>query len=291
MYSSFTSLVGSKVAALKSDDRTTFKSNFDFYINVCASIKDSAISFTFSNYVMHYIVGEVNNGKMKNAEAAKFILSVFMLDTSNARVKDNLTTLFEMLSRDKSADASAAVNTILSKVQTVDAAFYRRLKSEYEEAQIDKELNDIVDKVNSHSMSEAQALSKVFALYQNNSNSERVCGNLAQLCDMCIMKYIIQQEYGGSSVAGILDRVYNNMSSEFQKHRKKFAESYKAIWGQLPSDAKLTIQGFNPNATLNDSGRALKRGLDYYKQFGGVTESSSLSDLFGLGGLGGRRRF
>lgn len=291
MYSSFTSLVGSKVAALKSDDRTTFKSNFDFYINVCASIKDSAISFTFSNYVMHYIVGEVNNGKMKNAEAAKFILSVFMLDTSNARVKDNLTTLFEMLSRDKSADASAAVNTILSKVQTVDSAFYRRLKSEYEEAQIDKELNDIVDKVNSHSMSEAQALSKVFALYQNNSNSERVCGNLAQLCDMCIMKYIIQQEYGGSSVAGILDRVYNNMSSEFQKHRKKFAESYKAIWGQLPSDAKLTIQGFNPNATLNDSGRALKRGLDYYKQFGGVTESSSLSDLFGLGGLGGRRRF
>jgi hypothetical protein len=291
MYSSFTSLVGSKVAALKSDDRTTFKSNFDFYINVCASIKDSAISFTFSNYVMHYIVGEVNNGKMKNAEAAKFILSVFMLDTSNARVKDNLTTLFEMLSRDKSADASAAVNTILSKVQTVDTAFYRRLKSEYEEAQIDKELNDIVDKVNSHSMSEAQALSKVFVLYQNNSNSERVCGNLAQLCDMCIMKYIIQQEYGGSSVAGILDRVYNNMSSEFQKHRKKFAESYKAIWGQLPSDAKLTIQGFNPNATLNDSGRALKRGLDYYKQFGGVTESSSLSDLFGLGGLGGRRRF
>ena len=268
MYSSFTSFIRSKVAALKSDDRTTFKSNFDFYINVCASIKDSAISFTFSNYVRHYIVGEVNNGKMENAEAAKFILSVFMLDTSNARVKDNLTTLFEMLSRDKSSDASTAVNTILSKVQTVDAAFYRRLKSEYDEAQIDKELNDIVDKVNSHTMSEAQALIKVFALYQNNSSSERVCGNLAQLCDMCIMKYIIQQEYGGSSVAGILDRVYNNMSPEFQKHRKKFADSYKAIWGQLPSDAKLTIQGFNPNATLNDSGRALKRGLEYYKKFG-----------------------
>lgn len=287
MYSSFTSFIGSKVAALKSDDRATFKSNFDFYINVCGSIKDSAISFTFSNYVMHYIVGEVNNGKMKNAEAAKFILSVFMLDTSNAKVKDNLTTLFEMLSRDRSTDASTAVNTILSKVQTVDAAFYRRLKSEYDEAQIDKELNDIVDKVNSHTMSEAQALSKVFALYQNNSNSERVCGNLAQLCDMCIMKYIIQQEYGGSSVAGILDRVYNNMSSEFQKHRKKFADSYKAIWGQLPSDAKLTIQGFNPNATLNDSGRALKRGLEYYKKFGGVTESSSLSDILGIGRFGG----
>ena len=287
MYSSFTSFIGSKVAALKSDDRATFKSNFDFYINVCGSIKNSAISFTFSNYVMHYIVGEVNNGKMKNAEAAKFILSVFMLDTSNAKVKDNLTTLFEMLSRDRSTDASTAVNTILSKVQTVDAAFYRRLKSEYDEAQIDKELNDIVDKVNSHTMSEAQALSKVFALYQNNSNSERVCGNLAQLCDMCIMKYIIQQEYGGSSVAGILDRVYNNMSSEFQKHRKKFADSYKAIWGQLPADAKLTIQGFNPNATLNDSGRALKRGLEYYKKFGGVTESSSLSDILGIGRFGG----
>lgn len=291
LFSSFTSFVGSKVSALKSDNRTSFKSNFDFYSVVCASVKDSAISYTFSNYVMHYIVGEVNDGKMKNAEAAKFILSVFLLDKSNARVKENLTTLFEMLSRDKSSDANIAVNEILSKVQTVDAAFYRKLKSEYDEAQIDKELNDIVDKVNSHTMSEAQALSKVFALYQNNSNNERVCGNLAQLCDMCIMKYIIKQEYGGSSIAGILDRVYNSMSPEFQKHRKKFAESYKAIWGQLPSDAKLTIQGFNPNATLNDSGRALKKGLDYYKQFGGVTESSSLSDILGLGGLGGRRRF
>ena len=75
------------------------------------------------------------------------------------------------------------------------------------------------------------------------------------------------------------------MSSEFQKHKNKFAESYRAIWGQLPSDAKLTIQGLNPRATLNDSGRALKRGLDYYKKFGGVTEKSSLSDILGLGGL------
>lgn len=290
LFSSFTSFVASKVSALKSDNRTSFKSNFDFYSVVCASVKDSAISFTFSNYVMHYIVGEVNNSKMKNAEASKFILTVFLLDTSNARVKENLTTLFEMLSREKSTDASIVVNGILSKVQTVDAAFYRKLKSKYDEAQIDKELNDIVDKVNSHTMSEAQALSKVFALYQNNSSSERVSGNLAQLCDICIMKYIIQQEYGGSSVAGILDRVYDNMSSEFQKHRNKFAESYNAIWGQLPSDAKLTIQGFNPNATLNDSGRALKRGLDYYKKFGGVTETSSLSDILGLGGLSGRRR-
>ncbi len=228
---------------------------------------------------------------MKNAEASKFILSVFLLDISNAKVKENLTTLFEMLFRDRSSDASTAVSAILSKVQTVDAAFYRKLKLEYDEAQIDKELNDIVDKVNNHTMSEAQALSKVFALYENNSNSERVCENLAQLCDMCIMKYIIQQEYGGSSVAGILDRIYNNMSSEFKKRRNKFAQSYRTIWGQLPSDAKLTIQGFNPNATLNDSGRALKRGLDYYKKFGGVTESSSLSDILGIGGLGGHRRF
>ena len=108
-----------------------------------------------------------------------------MLDTSNARVKDNLTTLFEMLSRDKSADASAAVNTILSKVQTVDAAFYRRLKSEYEEAQIDKELNDIVDKVNSHSMSEAQALSSVCA-HQNNLIAS-VCVETSHSCVICVL--------------------------------------------------------------------------------------------------------
>lgn len=282
MYSALISFVGSNVSALKSDQRTAFKSNFDFYNAVCLSIGDRTISFSFSNYVMQYIVGEVNNNRMKHAEASKYILSIYTLDPTNARVKENLTTLFEMLARDKSADAVAAVNSILGKVQTVDSAFYRKLNAEYTEAKIDKELNEIVDKVNGNSMSAAQALSKVYSIYENNSNNERVCENLVQLCDMCIMKYIIQQEYGGSTVAGILDRIYNNMSSEFKNRRGKFAQSYNAIWGQLPSDAKLTIQGFNPNATLNDSGRALKKGLEYYKKFGGVTKSSSLSDILGL---------
>jgi hypothetical protein len=61
-------------------------------------------------------------------------------------------------------------------------------------------------------------------------------------------------------------------------------EAYNSIWKELPADAKLTIQGLNPRATLNSQGRALKEGLDYFKSLGGVstTRSSIFDDLAAL---------
>ena len=219
---------------------------------------------------MNHVVDEVNNDNMSYANASKYILPIFMLDTSNSRVKENLTILFERMIRERTAENEATVNDILDRVQIYDNALYKKLNSEYIEVKLNDELNEVVDKVNNNTMSATQALQKVLSIYENNRDNSRVCENLAQLCNMCIMKYIIHKEYGGSAVPKILDKLLYDMSPTFKRYKSTFDQSYRNIWGQLPAGARLAIQGNNPNATLNESGLALKKGLDYYKKFAGT---------------------
>lgn len=287
LHSSLMSFIGSKVSALKSENNTIFKKNFDFYLDVCNSIKDNAISFTFSNYVMHHVVGEVNDKRMKNAEAANYILSIYLLDPDNKKVKDNLKTLFEMLVRETTTASKQAVSTILSKVSGCNSSFYQELNAEYETAQIDIELESILNKFKNNSISKSNALKCIHDMYTKHPNNAIVCQLLAQLCVVCIEEYIIGDSYGSSEVKRILNSLKTNRSSEFNKHTSIFRDRYQDIWKQIPADAKILLSGdsslYSYGQSLNSKGLALKEGLDYLKAFGGVTNRRS--GLFGLNDL------
>ena len=268
LFSALKSYSNSKISALSAKDKTDFKNNYNFYLTVCSSLKDNTLSYVFSNYVMQFVVGEVNANSMKKSEAAGYIMSIFALDKNNSRVRENLTTLFEMLARDNSSDSTKAVTNVLDRVRNIDTTLYNQLKREHEQAKVDNELGELLEKFKKKSISESAALQKVYSLYTSNSNNDAVCEILAQLCVACIMKYVIHQEYGGSSVSSILDKLENNMSITFKNHRGHLREAYNSIWKELPADAKLALQGFNPRAELNSQGRALKKGLDYFKSLG-----------------------
>lgn len=282
--SALNSYSNSKISALSAKNKSDFKNNYSFYLVVCSSLKDNTLSFMFSNYVMQYVVGEVNANSMKKSEAADYILSIYSLDKSNSRVKENITALFEMLARDTASDSQRAVTNILERIKNIDTALYNKLKREFDQAKIDKELNDIVDKVNSSSMSNSSALEKVYSLYKNSPNNSRICANLAQLCTMCIMEYVIGQKYGKSSVTRILDELEYNMSPEFRKNGHVFKKAFDSIWNQLPYETKTLLQGGISaallNQSLNDKGLALQDGLEYMKMLGNFT-TSSRSSLFG----------
>lgn len=279
LYSALKSYSSSKVSALSAKDKSYFKNNYNFYLVVCSALKDNTLSFVFSNYVMQYVVGEVNSNSMKKSEAAGYILSIFALDKNNSRVKDNLTTLFEMLVRDSSSESSRAVTKILEKLKSFDTTLYNQFNREYEQAKIDKELNDIVAKVNAETMSNSTALDKVYKMYSSNPNNSRICQNLAQLCNMCIMEYIVGQKSGSSSVERILNSLKNNMSSEFRKCRPEFRKAYNSIWNQLPQESRMLLENDTISAilgqSLNDKGLALQKGLNYMKSLGGFTTNSS----------------
>ena len=93
LLSALNSYSNSKISALSAKNKSDFKNNYSFYLVVCSSLKDNTLSFMFSNYVMQYVVGEVNANSMKKSEAADYILSIYSLDKSNSRVKENITAL------------------------------------------------------------------------------------------------------------------------------------------------------------------------------------------------------
>ena len=282
--SALISYTNSKISALSANNKTEFKNNYKFYHTICNSLKNSTLSYVFSNFVMQYVVGKVNDNSMKKSEAAEYILSIFLLDKSNTRVKENLTTLFEMLARESSSDSTKATSMILEKTKTFDSSFYRQLNGVYEEAKIGKELNDIVDKFSKKSITESTALQKVYSLYNSHPNDDNICEVLSQLCVACIMKYIVNQEYGGSSIKTVLNGLKNNMSPTFKKHRRHFKDMHDTIWNKLDLESQMLIEGSLPpwlsgGKSLNDSGIALKEGLGYMKSLGGFSTSSS--SLFG----------
>lgn len=233
----------SKVSSLNPKDKGGFQSIYSFYLNVCDALKDNTLSYIFSNHVMQYVVEEVNSNTMNKAAASDIILSIFQLDKNNTRVKENLQILFKMLIREDNSASTQAVSNILTKLKTNDASLYRTLNNEYEDAKINKELNSIVDKVNNKKMTESTALDKIYSLYVAHTNDDRICENLAQLCNICIMKYIVNREYDSysSSVKGILDNILNNRSTAFKKRSVIFQKSYNEIWNQLPANARMVI--------------------------------------------------
>ena len=125
------------------------------------------------------------------------------------------------------------------------------------------ELSQIVEQVNNDAINKCDALQKVYNIYKNNKNNSSVCRNLATLIPMCIMEYVIADKYGKSKVEAVLDSLKLNMSSTFRTQNSEIGDAYTMIWNQLPYTARSAIQN-NP-ASLNDKGKALKKGLDYLR--------------------------
>lgn len=273
LFSALVANVKGKVSKLTTQNMSDFRRKFNFYIILCVSIKDNVLSYMFSTYVMSFVVGQVNEKNMNPVEASDYILPIYLLDTTNKRTKDNLSILFEILINETSIQADKAILSILNKVKNVDNDFYVQLYNEREHAEVEKKLSNIVKKVNENSMKKHTALNQIYDIYSIRSYDARVCQNLAQLCDICIMEYIIGNKYGRSEVERILDILKQNASIEFQRHANIFKKSYIAIWNQLDSNTKLLLNGNNQSfsgISLNENGLALKKGLDYYKSLGKI---------------------
>ncbi len=285
---SLVSFVKGKVGSLGASDKSRFEQLYSCYIVICTALHESTVSFPFANFVMQHIVSEVNGNRISKARAADYILSVYLLDTSNHRTQENLTTLFEMLAREDNADSRNAVSTILNRVQSANTSLYQKLNHEYQQVRINKELNEIVDKVNNDVMTKSSALERVYNLYASNPNNSRICENLAVLCNLCVIEYIIGQKPDPNNVRKYFRLLLNNMSLEFKRHSKVFKDSYKQIWSSLPIDTRRLLsddswdqyQALTSRVRLNANGLALQGGLNLLKGLGCFTPNTTLGRLY-----------
>ena len=280
LYASLKSFVSSRMNEdIKS--KMDYKKFIDVYEIVCKAFNEAPLSLAFSNYANGEVIQRLNADKMELSDGVGYMVRVYLVAPSSIQVKQNLEGMLAALAVQAEQNNSSADRTVVNNaLQKTGDTF----KGKVEDARVQASLSVIVDKVNSGSMAKDKALKEVYEIYKKNPNNDRICENLVTLCDICIMEYIIGDKWGASSVKSILDSLNNNKSSAFNRHKSKLAKSYSNIWNQLDPSNRMLLSGHSiPGTTLNEKGRALKTGLDYYKKLGDVRSSGRLS---GLGGLG-----
>ena len=279
-------LFASLKAAVSSDMNNAIHAKADYrqfidkYEVICKAVNESSLSFAFAQYANGEIVHRLNDETMKLRDGALLLTRIYLIAPSSVQVKENLQGVLRNLLQEIEEHGYQADKTALANIQSIANS---TIKSFIDDAQIQAQLSVIVDKVNANKMSKYDALKKVYALYNQKSSDKRICENLVTLCDMCIMEYIVQDDYKSSSVETILDQLNNNKSNMFNICATKLANEYRKIWNQLPLQTQMLIQqGYTyTGSTLNSKGLALKKGLGYYKKLGNITDTDSISSLFG----------
>ena len=234
------------------------------------------------------------------------LLSLLMQEYAQEGRSTALTSIKNILSKTRSCDSSldndlveqlailalisdhedrlSAISSGISSYSSGTSTFAQKLNAKVTEVKVNKELNEIVERVNNNSINKSQALTKVYDIYCKYPNNSRICENLSTLCNMCIMEYVIGDKYGKSGVKSILDKLKINKSAEFNKHCSVFKKTHNEIWNQLPFDAQQLLKGagLSYGQTLNDKGYALKEGLEYYRSLGGFSLSTFDDDIFSI---------
>lgn len=139
------------------------------------------------------------------------------------------------------------------------------IKDETEEASINLQLSQIVDKVNNNKILYYSALQKVYSLYEVHQNNKRVCENLCTLVGMCIREYVIPDKVGKSTVMTIFDKLKYNKSTTYKSCASSLREERENILGSLPYEARRLLAGGTAyGSTLNAEGIRLKNALQLY---------------------------
>ena len=253
-------------------DKMNFKTFLNKYEVICKTIGDTTLSLTCSNYVNGEVVHLLNEDRMELREGVGYMVRIYNIAPSNFQAKKNIEGILcnlVVLVEEKglTADRNALDKALSDTGNSFTAAV--------EDATIQAKLSSIVEKVNNGKMKNNAALAEVKIIYLKSPNNERVCENLATLCEICIFEYIINGAVGAAGVKSNLNSIARNMSPTFKRKARKLGKTFNEMWAKIPFDTKnLMCGGLDFNHSLNASGESLKLGLQYLKKFGSVSQSS-----------------
>lgn len=271
LFSDLKSTVGTE---MNNDTRADmdFKAFLNKYEPVCKAVGDTTLSLTCSNYVNGKVVHLLNEDQMQLRDGVGYMVRIYNIAPSNFQAKKNLEGILSGLAIQAEHNGNSADKNALSRAMYDTNNAFKRV---VDEATIQAQLSIIVDKVNSGKMKNNTALSEVYKLYQKNPNNDRICENLATVCEACIFEYVMEGAYGSQGVKNTLNAIARNMSPTFKAKAKKLGKTFNEMWSNIPADTKnLMCGGIVINQSLNAKGEELKLGLQYLKKLGTVTQST-----------------
>lgn len=169
-------------------------------------------------------------------------------------------------------------NSVIDFIEQHDSSSYSSVtaaRTAIKGAALQREMSDLIDKVNNKQISGSDALKENYKIYLKAKDDQRICQNLAILMGNCIMEYILDGKYGVSTVKSTLDQIYNNRSSRLRSQTAPFNERFDALWGHLNYENRIAVK---TNSNLNDAGKRLVSTLEYLGKFG--TRSIASASIF-----------
>lgn len=169
-------------------------------------------------------------------------------------------------------------NRVIDLIEQHDSSSYSSVsgaRAAIKGAALQREMSDLIDKVNNKQISGSDALKENYKIYLKAKDDQRICQNLAILMGNCIMEYILDGKYGVSTVKSTLDQIYNNRSTRLKSQTAPFNERFDALWEHLNYENRIAVK---TNSNLNDAGKRLVSTLEYLGKFG--TRSIASASIF-----------
>lgn len=172
----------------------------------------------------------------------------------------------------------ARLNSVLDLIKGNDPsaeAKVNKVQTAMQTAKLQKELGDIIDKVNNDTMTGLTALQKIYAIYKQAKSDSRICENMAIIANRCIHEYIPSNKTGVTSVRNILDELYANRSYTFNTKRHIFRDAISEIRSGMTTEQQALLglidspfAGiYTSGQVLNANGERLKLAISYLKKF------------------------
>lgn len=168
----------------------------------------------------------------------------------------------------KNSELVSFTSTLKTKTSLKSAV--NRIILRTNDIQINIELSKIIDKLNSHSISDLQGLKLTYDLYRSNKDHKRVCENLVILCGNVIQAHVITRTSSTYQITTILDELKINRSIVFVQSASVLAIQRREILSSLPLNIRNLLNGYVPGQSLNLEGEALKNGLRYMELLSGT---------------------
>ena len=217
--------------------------------------------------VLEALVGRyVTEAKPSDLTTIKSVLNSTGTDFENNIVNTLSDQLVLVAVATGHADAIESLTTISARTISLRNKL-TSLKGKTKDLSLNMELSQIVDKVNSKSMSLNSALQKVYSLYEANPNNSRVCDNLCTLVGMCIREYVIPDKYGKSTVMTVFNKLKYNKSTTYRNSARALKNERQEILNQFPWEARSILSGSTSvpyGSQLKPEIKQLKDALQLY---------------------------